>query len=105
MVDGRVVGHVLDPRTGFPVDPWGSVTVVTEEALVADALATALFVMGPEDAMRWAATHPEVGVLVLTADGDDLRPSASPGLGPYLVCIGSGVGTLEVPGCGGDRSG
>lgn len=62
---GRRVGHILDPRTGQPVDPWGSVTVVAPDPMTADILATALFVMGPDAAARWAHTQPDIGVLVL----------------------------------------
>ena len=67
-VDGERYGHVLDPRTGMPVRPWGSVTVVAEDPMVADLLSTALFVMGPEAALEWSAARPE-GVLVVTGSG------------------------------------
>jgi thiamine biosynthesis lipoprotein len=64
-VEGHQVGHVLDPRTGRPVPGWGSVTVVTDDPLVADVLSTALFVMGPEQALEWAGQYPDVGVVVV----------------------------------------
>lgn len=63
-VDGERYGHVLDPRTGRPVPAWGSVTVVAADPVAADALSTALFVMGPEEGRRWAAGREE-GVLFL----------------------------------------
>lgn len=71
-------GHVLDPRTGQPVPAWGSVTVVADDALVADILSTALFVMGADAALEWAADEP-YGVLVqeLTADGVRIRTNAA----------------------------
>lgn len=53
-VNGRWVGHILDPRTARPVERSGSVTVVAPSATEADALATALFVMGSRDGLRWA---------------------------------------------------
>jgi thiamine biosynthesis lipoprotein len=56
-VDGQWFGHVLDPRSGRPVPPWGSVTVVHDDPLTADVLSTALFVMGPDDGLHWAETH------------------------------------------------
>ncbi len=59
--------HILDPRTGQPVPPWGSVTVVSQDPLAADAVATALFVLGPEDGMEWARARSDVGVLFLVA--------------------------------------
>jgi FAD:protein FMN transferase len=39
--------HILDPRTGAPADLAASVTVVAPNAMLADALATAAFVLGP----------------------------------------------------------
>lgn len=38
--------HILDPRTGWPVEDLASVTVITEEGTLADAAATALIVAG-----------------------------------------------------------
>jgi thiamine biosynthesis lipoprotein len=38
--------HILDPRTGWPVEEISSVTVITNEGLLADAAATALIVAG-----------------------------------------------------------
>lgn len=71
---GREVSHVLDPRTGQPIAPWGSVTVVSRDPLAADAIATALFVLGPEAALEWARTREDVGVLVSTAEvGGEVR--------------------------------
>jgi thiamine biosynthesis lipoprotein len=41
--------HILDPRTGVSADAVASVTVVAPTAMLADALATAAFVLGPSD--------------------------------------------------------
>jgi thiamine biosynthesis lipoprotein len=71
-LDGRVLGHIIDPRTGYPVRPWGSVTVVSADPMAADILATALFVMGPDAAMAWAQERQDVGVLTLEVVDDDL---------------------------------
>jgi len=45
---GRRYGHILDPRSGWPVDGMLSVTVLAPTAAVADALSTAFFVVGVE---------------------------------------------------------
>jgi thiamine biosynthesis lipoprotein len=49
--------HILDPRTGRPCPAWGSASVVHPSALAADALSTALFVMGPVKGLAWAAAR------------------------------------------------
>jgi thiamine biosynthesis lipoprotein len=44
---GRRYGHILDPRTGQPADAMLSATVAAPTAAEADAISTALYVMGP----------------------------------------------------------
>lgn len=68
-VNGQRYGHVLDPRTGWPVDDLVSVTVVAPTAVEADAWATALLVLGCEDARHLLADRPDLaGVLVQSAE-------------------------------------
>jgi thiamine biosynthesis lipoprotein len=56
-INGVEVGHILDPRTGRPSKFSGSVTVWHQDALYADALSTALHVMGPAEGIEWADLH------------------------------------------------
>lgn len=51
------IGHILDPRTGVPAPFVGSVSVWHEQALVADILSTALYVLGVEEGLRFALEH------------------------------------------------
>ncbi len=50
IIAGRRYGHIIDPRTGWPADHFLSVTVLADTAVLADALATAIFVAGPDQA-------------------------------------------------------
>lgn len=53
--EGRFYSHTIDPRTGYPVTHDGaSVTVVADTAAFADAAATALLVLGPEEGLKLA---------------------------------------------------
>lgn len=61
---GRRLGHILDPRSGRPVRRRSSAVVWRRQAFAADALSTALQVMGPEEGLAWAETR-EVAALFL----------------------------------------
>jgi len=60
---GKRFGHVIDPRTGHSADEVLSVTVLAPTAALADALATAFFVMGKEQAFDYCQQHPSVAAL------------------------------------------
>jgi thiamine biosynthesis lipoprotein len=70
--DGVHLGHVLDPRTGWPARGVTRVTVAAPDAADADALATAFFVGGPALADRYLEAHDEV--LAVFALDDEARP-------------------------------
>jgi thiamine biosynthesis lipoprotein len=54
-VGGRRISHTIDPRTGMPVaHGLASVTVVHASVAEADAWATALMVLGPDDGLALA---------------------------------------------------
>jgi FAD:protein FMN transferase len=62
---GRRYGHVLDPRTGQPTEGVLSATVIAPTAALADALSTAFFVMGLEQATDYCNRHPEVSAILV----------------------------------------
>ena len=64
---GRRYGHIIDPRTGQPVDHVLSTTVITTSGADADALATAFYVLGLEGTKHYCASHPDVTALVTVA--------------------------------------
>jgi len=68
-VDGRRYHHIMDPATGWPAAGCQSVTVVSRDTGIADALATGLFVMGPERGLELAERLPEVEALIIDAAG------------------------------------
>ena len=67
--NGKKYGHILDPKTGYPVEnDLLSVTVVGEDATLCDALSTALFVMGLSDAVAYVREN-SIDALFITNDG------------------------------------
>lgn len=56
-MDGKRYSHILDPRTGRPVNTVGSLTVIAGSATAADAWSTALMVLEPQEAEHLASKH------------------------------------------------
>jgi FAD:protein FMN transferase len=61
---GPAEHHIVDPRTKASAVDAASVTVVAPSAMVADALATAAFVLGPVDALAWLERHGVDGMII-----------------------------------------
>jgi thiamine biosynthesis lipoprotein len=59
---------ILDARTGLPATRSRSVTVLHDDALVAEALARAVFVLGDREGLLLIARLPEADVVIVTAD-------------------------------------
>lgn len=85
-VEGRRVGHILDPRTGQPAPFHGSVSVWHERALVADMLSTALYVMGPEEGIRWSDAHRIAALFLVPAAGGAVNTRSSRSWTDLGVC-------------------
>jgi FAD:protein FMN transferase len=82
--DGVRWHHIIDLKTGRPVTHTSSVTVVSESAFYADAIDTALFIMGPKKALAKlpSAPGPKAEVLIV---GSDMKVYMSPGMQQRLI--------------------
>lgn len=64
--NGKKYHHIMDKRTGEPADSdLQSVTVISDRGETADALATALFIMGKEKAVAFAKEHKEIQLILI----------------------------------------
>lgn len=75
--DGRRYGHILDPRSGWPIESLLSVSVIAPDAALADALSTAFFVLGVEKSLKCCDNLPaSVGAIFfpLPRQGQTLEP-------------------------------
>ena len=79
--DGVRYHHILDPKTGKPADNGlVSVTIVCSSGLTADALSTAMFVLGPDKASDyWRAHADEFQMILVTTDNQVLYTSGLSG--------------------------
>ncbi|NOX75019.1 MAG: FAD:protein FMN transferase [Gammaproteobacteria bacterium] len=66
---GKRYDHIIDPRNGYPAEGLSSVTVFADQADLADAAATALFVAGPKAWLPVARAMGVSGVMLVETTG------------------------------------
>ena len=82
---GNRYSHSIDPASGLPVrHNLASVTVLAPSVMRADALATALLIMGPERGLALAEQQ-GLAVLFILREGDAFRTRATPEFARYRV--------------------
>ncbi len=69
MLDGVRYHHILNPRTGLPARECISVTIISEDAVFADALSTGIFVFGPEKGIALLDSL-RISGLIITSDSE-----------------------------------
>lgn len=78
-LDGIRYSHIVDPRTGIGLTDRALVTVMAPTGMEADALASAVSVLGPEDGLALVATRPGVEARIIRPDGARLLVLETPG--------------------------
>ena len=79
--NGRKYGHIIDPRTLAPSDASLSVTVVSRDATIADAMSKAVFILGHDAGLKLVASVPGTSALIAYRRPDGLTAVAiSPSL-------------------------
>ena len=68
-VEGVRYAHILDPRTGRPVQGMISVSVIGSSAEETDALSTAFFVLGRADTEETCKARPNIRVIIVEESG------------------------------------
>jgi thiamine biosynthesis lipoprotein len=68
---GRRLCHIIDARTGTPVQhQLAAVTVVAPDSMTADGLSTTLFVLGPDAGLKFIESRPEAAALFILREKD-----------------------------------
>jgi len=68
--NGKRYHHILDPRTGYPASASRSVTVWARDALTADMVDDAVFILGPERGLALVEAMDGVGVVIVDASNE-----------------------------------
>ena len=64
---GKRYHHIIDPRTGFPATAARSVTIWAKDALTADAIDDAVFIMGPDKGLALVESIDDCGAVIVDA--------------------------------------
>ena len=70
---GKHYSHILDPRTGMPAEGVASATVIANNNASANAMATTLCVLKPEEGLALVKAYPGAECLIIGADGHEYR--------------------------------
>lgn len=77
--DGKTYWHILDPRTGYPVDSRiASASIIGAHALDGEGFTKPLFMMDPVDALVWIEAMPLVEAVLVGRDGQVMATSRVP---------------------------
>jgi thiamine biosynthesis lipoprotein len=68
-IAGRRYGHVIDPRTGKPLLRNAQAAVIAPSAAAADAISTALLVLGPDAGLAWVETLRQCEAMWIDSSG------------------------------------
>jgi len=82
LIEGKKYSHIINKQTGLSSDKLSSVTIIAETAIEADALATAVSVMGREKGMALIEKTPNVEAVLISA-GPEFELSKSSGADEY----------------------
>jgi thiamine biosynthesis lipoprotein len=88
-IDGVRYSHIIDPRSGMGLTDRTSVTVIGPEAAIADALASAISVLGAERGLALLDRFPGTSAFVETDMGDNVRRVSSDLLPLVAAAIGA----------------
>lgn len=78
-IDGKRYSHLLDPKTGLGLMNRALVTVVAQDAMAADALSTAVSVLGPKQGIKLAEDLPDTEAWFRWVDGEEVRSAQTTG--------------------------
>lgn len=84
--DGKKYAHTIDPRTGYPVQhSILSSTVIAEDCMTADALATSFMVMGLEEAEAFCKANPKIDAyFIYSGDNGKFETYYTEGMKKYI---------------------
>lgn len=75
LIEGKKYSHIINTKTAVPIDNLASVTIISKNAIDADALATAVSVLGPQKGLALIEKIPETEAILIPANSFNLIKS------------------------------
>ncbi len=72
VVDGVRYSHLFNPKTGYPFSDLHSVTIIADDTIVADGIATAIFSMGSDEGFSFLNRHSIEGFLIYSSKSGEI---------------------------------
>lgn len=70
MKDGKRYSHLINPLTGLPANQCEAVTIIAKETLLADALSTGVFILGPDNGIKLIEKLNNVEGIIVDTNGN-----------------------------------
>jgi thiamine biosynthesis lipoprotein len=74
--------HIFDPASGKPARGCQSVSIIADDDMTADALATAVFVLGPKSGLEFLRQYHDIEALIIDSEGAE---HSTPGFDGYRL--------------------
>ncbi|HWC90387.1 MAG TPA: FAD:protein FMN transferase, partial [Pirellulales bacterium] len=84
-IDGKRYSHIVDPHTGYGLTDSSSVTVIADDCITADSLATAVSVLGPERGLELIAKTSGAEAFFMRMESGRLATYQSPGFERFVA--------------------
>ena len=95
-IEGVRYAHIMDPRNGRPVTGMAGTTVVAPNGMLADALSTTVFILGPQKGAALLKNHPGCDALWIPDTPDAVTVYATPGMASRLTPLGTTSFSINV---------
>mgnify|MGYP002384007153 CR=1 FL=1 len=69
LIDGKKYAHIINPKTGYPVEGLKSVTILSPDVELCDAIATSVFLLGREQGLDFVNRHQELKCFIVDEAG------------------------------------
>lgn len=80
MSQGKRYHHLLNPKTGYPVEKTISVSIIATNSMLADVVATSVFILGPKKGIEFIKSHKDIDAIIIYKDSGKIKSYLTSGI-------------------------